>query len=166
MKCAETSFCAFADHCVISHLHHEKKLVPVKTFSSTGDDSSTFLSIFFGGIAFGTNVFLCCHTDADFRMSILQVFLKERPVYHIHGDIIAYFCFPTLAVAVPLRLGDYFMFNALIPHCISSICNLDDEIMCTSIYLKTAIVGMNNNYLQLTHKQSQVTNKLHSSKIK
>jgi hypothetical protein len=166
MKRAETSFRAFADHCVISHLHHAKKLVPFTTFSSTGDDSSTFLFNFFGGIAFGTNVFLHCHTDANFTMSISQVFLKGRPVFHIHDGIIAYFCFPTLGVAVPLCPGDYFMFNALIPHCISSRCNLDDEIMCTSVYLKTAIVGMNNNYLQLTHKQSQVANKLHSSKIK
>jgi hypothetical protein len=118
MKHAETFFRAFADHCVISHLHHAKKLVPFKTFSSTGDNSSTFLSNFFGGIAFGTNVFLPCHTDANFMMSISQVFLKGRPVYHIHDDIIAYFCFLTLEVAVPLCPGDYFMFNALIPHCI------------------------------------------------
>jgi hypothetical protein len=99
-------------------------------------------------------------------MSISQVFLRGRPVYHIHDDIIAYFYFPNLGVAVPLRPDDYFMFNALIPHCTSSRCNLDDEIMCTSIYLKAAIVGMNNNYLQLTHKQLQVADKLHSSKIK
>ncbi len=100
-------------------------------------------------------------------MSISQVFLKGSSVYHIHDDIIAFFCFPTLGVAVPLCPGDYLMFkNALIPHCISSRCNLDDEIMCTSIYLKTVIVGMNNNDLQLTHKQLQVANKLHSSKIK
>ena len=46
MKCAETSFRSFADHCVIS-LHHIKKLVPFKTFSSNGDKSSTFSSIFF-----------------------------------------------------------------------------------------------------------------------
>ncbi len=147
MKCAETSFRSLADHCVISHLHYAKKLVPFKPFTSTVDKSSTFSSDFFGGIAFGTNVFLRCHTDADFTMSISQVFLKERHEYHINNDVIAYFCFPTLGVAVPLCSGDYFMFNALIPHCISSRCNMEDEIMCTSMYLKTAIVGMNNNDL-------------------
>ena len=57
MKHAESSFRAFTDHCVISHRHHAKKLVPVKTYSSNGDKSSTFSSIFFGGIVFGTNVF-------------------------------------------------------------------------------------------------------------
>jgi hypothetical protein len=154
MKHAETSFRSLADHCVISHLHHAKKLVPFKTFTSTVDKSSTFSSEFFGGIAFGSNVFLRCHTDANFTMSIAQVFLKGRCEYHINDDVIAYFCFPTLGVAVPLRPGDYFMFNALIPHCISSRCNMEDEIMCTSVYLKTAIVGMHNNDLKLTHKQS------------
>jgi hypothetical protein len=118
MKRAETSFCSIADHCVLSHLHHAKKLVPFKTFTSTGvDQTSSFSSDFFGGIAFGSNVFLRCHTDADFTMSITQAFLKGIPEYHLKDDVIAYFCFPTLGVAVPLPPGDYFMFNALIPHC-------------------------------------------------
>jgi hypothetical protein len=162
MKRAETAFSLFADHCVISHLHHAKKLVPFKTFSPPIADkkSSTLSSDFFGGIAFGSNVFLRCHTDADFTMSITQVFLKGCPEYQLNDRIIAYFCFPTLGVAVPLRPGDYFMFNALIPHCISSRCNMEDEIMCTSVYLKTAIVGMHNNALELTEKQSQIANKL------
>ncbi len=99
-------------------------------------------------------------------MSITQVFLKGRAEYQLNDRIIAYFCFPTLGVAVPLRPGDYFMFNALIPHCISSRCNLEDEVMCTSVYLKTAIVGMHNNALELTEKQSQIANKLHLSKNK
>ncbi len=125
-----------------------------------------FHLIFFGGIAFGTNVFLCCHIDADFTMSISQVILKGKDVYHLDDNIISYFCFPTLGVAVPLRPGDYFMFNALIPHCISSRCKLEDNVMCASVYLKTAIVGMNNNNLLLTPKQSATIKQLNSSKIK
>jgi len=31
---------------------------------------------------------------------------------------------------------------------------MEDDIMCTSGYLKTAIVGMHNNDLKLTPKQS------------
>jgi hypothetical protein len=157
--------------CICRSLCHQS-FAPCKEISYLQDiliNWGQFLNLllhFFGGIAFGTNVFLHCHTDANFRMSISQVFLKGRPVYHTHDDIIAYFCFPTLGVAVLLRPGDYFMFNALIPHCISSRCNLDDEIMCTSVYLKTAIVGMNKNNLQSTHKQLQVANKLYSFKIK
>ncbi len=71
-----------------------------------------------------------------------------------------------MGVAVPLRLGDYLIFNALIPHCKSSHCKLDDEIMCVSVYLKMSIVGMNNNDLALTPTQSIIVNKLQSYKLK
>jgi hypothetical protein len=99
-------------------------------------------------------------------MSISQVFLKGKDVYHLDDDITLYFCFPMLGVAVPLPPGDYFMFNALIPHCISSRCKLEDDVMCVSFYLKTAIVGMNDNNLSLTPKQSAIIHQLHSSKNK
>ena len=93
-------------------------------------------------------------------MSISQVFLKGRSEYLPNDDVVACFCFPTIGIAVPLCPGDYFMFNALIPHCISSRCKLEDEIMCASVYLKTAIVGMNNNDLSLTPEQTTVLNHL------
>jgi len=85
-------------------------------------------------------------------------------MHNLEDDVICYFCFPTLGVAVPLRPGDYFMFNALIPHCISSRCRLEDNVMCASVYLKTAVVGMNNNKLQLTSDQAATIELLHSSK--
>jgi len=160
MKRAELCFRQIADHSVLSNVHHAKKLVPFKTFSSGVHLSSNYNSDFFGGIAFGTNVFLRCHTDADFTMSISQVFLKGRSEYLPNDDVVAYFCFPTIGIAVPLRPGDYFMFNALLPHCISSRCKMEDEIMCASVYLKTANVGMNNNDLPLTPEQKLVLNNL------
>ena len=93
-------------------------------------------------------------------MSISQVFLKGRSEYLPSDDIVAYFCFPTLGVAIPLRPGDYLLFNARIPHCISSRCKYEDEILCTSMYLKTAIVGMNNNDLPLTDEQAWIIEQL------
>jgi hypothetical protein len=47
MKQAETSFHSFADQCVISHLHHRKKLIPFKTLPSTVDKTSAVSSDFF-----------------------------------------------------------------------------------------------------------------------
>jgi hypothetical protein len=67
---------------------------------------------------------------------------------------VVYFCFPTLGVTVPLHPGDFLLFNALIPHCVSSQYRQDDAIMCVSMYLKSAVVGMNNNDLPLTPHQS------------
>jgi hypothetical protein len=71
-------------------------------------------------MAFGSNVFLRCHTDSDFTISISQVFIKGRNSYEVDDEIVVYFCFPTLGVAVSLQPGDFLMFNALISHCISS----------------------------------------------
>ena len=104
MKSAERSFRSIANHAVLSHVHHAKRVVPFKTFSSPIDDTSgKFNAEFFGGIAFGTNVFLRCHTDADFTFSIIQVLLKGKSQYLLDDDVVVYFCFPTIGIAVPLR---------------------------------------------------------------
>jgi hypothetical protein len=87
-------------------------------------------------------------------MSIAQVHLKGKDKYEFHDDVVVYFCFPTLGVAVPLRPGDFLLFNTLIPHCILSLCKQTDNIYCASMYLKSAIVGMNNNLMPLTTYQA------------
>jgi hypothetical protein len=164
IKCAERSFRMIADHSVVSHLHHAKRVVPFKRFtSSRADCPEQFDANVFGGIAFGTNVFLQCHTDADFTFSIVHVLLKGKLNYLPGDDVVTYFCFPTIGVAVPLHPGDYLLFNAKLPHCISSRCKFEDEILCTSTYLKTAIVGMNNNDLPLTLEQARVIEQLKSN---
>jgi len=92
MKHAKMSFCAIADHAVLSHLALAKKVVSLKTFTSSMEDHhSNFNAEFFGGIAFGTNVFLCCHTDEDFSFSIIQVFLKGKSQYRLDDQVVAYF---------------------------------------------------------------------------
>jgi hypothetical protein len=91
------------------------------------------------------------------------VFLKGIYEYLCDDKVAVYFCFPTIGVAVPLRPGDYLLFNARIPRCISSRCTSEDEIMCTSTCLKTAIVGMNNNDLPLTQEQTLIIDKLKSN---
>jgi hypothetical protein len=108
---------------------------------------------YYGGLAFRCNVFLQYHTDADYTMSIAQVYLKGNDKYKLHDDVAVYFCFPTLGVAVPLCPSDFLLFNALIPHCILPWRKQTDNIYCVSMYLKSTIVGMNNNILPLTTKQ-------------
>jgi hypothetical protein len=123
MKRAKSSFCLIADHSVLSHLHLAKKLVPFKTFTSARPGNpSMFNAQFFGGIAFGTNIFLHCHTDANFTMSVIQVFLKGKPQYLFDDEVVIYFCVLTIVVAAPLHPGDYLLFNDHLPHCISSRC--------------------------------------------
>jgi hypothetical protein len=109
---------------------------------------------YYGGVAFGCNVFLRCHTDHEITISVVQVYLRGKDKYEINDDIVVYFGFPTLGVAVPLRPGDCLLFNALIPHCISSHCEESDDIYIVSMYLKSLVVGLNDNQLPLNTKQS------------
>ena len=85
---------------------------------------------------------------------MVNVHLKGMHQYSTDDPIVVYFCFPTLGVAVPLRPGDFLLFNPRIPHCVSSRCRQADEVVSLSMYLKTAVVGMNNNGLPLDRKQS------------
>ncbi len=57
MKCAEYCFESIADHQVISNMFHTKKVVPFKTMNIPSRNSVTPLK-YYGGFAFGCNVFL------------------------------------------------------------------------------------------------------------
>jgi hypothetical protein len=77
-------------------------------------------------------------------MSIVQVHLDEI-MYHNNDQIVCLFAFPQIGIAVPLRPGDTHMFNPQELHCVSLRCNKDDNIHCISSYLKTQVVGLNDN---------------------
>ena len=139
MQHAEYCFEAIADNEVISHMYHAKQVVPFKTMNTTFSCCGSSLK-YYGGLAFGCNVFLRCHTDADFTMSMAQVHLKGKEQYNIDNNVVVYFCFPTLGVAVPLQPGDFLLVNPLIPHCVSSRCRHADKIMIVLMYLKSAVV--------------------------
>jgi hypothetical protein len=160
MRCAEYAFEEIAEHQVISHIVHAKKVVPFKTMNMPGSTQSQLK--YYGGLAFGCNLFLRCHTDADFTMSMAQVHLKHKDQYELDDDIVVFFCFPTLGVAVPLRPGDFLLFNAQIPHCVSSRCKHSDKIMVLSMYLKASVVGMNDNQLKLNSTQEILAKRYHS----
>jgi len=57
--------------------------------------------------------------------------------------------------------GDFLMFNPRIPHCISSRCREADNVMCLSMYLKSSVIGLNNNLLELTEKQKVMARQYH-----
>lgn len=159
VKRAELLFDMFADQEVIDHLHVAKEVVPFKTMHAPNHRTSKqfYHAKHFGAIAFGCNVFLRCHTDDDFTMSIAHVLLGGKKSYNLDDSVVVYFCFPTLGVAVPMRPGDFLLFNARLPHCISSRCCADDDIMCISMFLKTAVVGGNDNGKDLNDTQKYLS---------
>ena len=84
------------------------------------------------------------HIDADFTMSIVQAHIDNHD-YVMDDKVICYFAFPIIGVAVALRPGDFLLFNPNEPHSISSRCRREDDILIISSYLKTAVVGLNDN---------------------
>jgi hypothetical protein len=153
---AEAAMDSFADASVLSQLIFAKQIIPFKTLSAPSTNHPPLK--YFGAIAFGANVFLRCHTDEDFTYSVTQIFLKDCPKYHAVGDrVVAFFCFPTIGVAIPMRAGDFVLFDATVPHCISSRCHSSDDLMFVSFYLKSRVVGLNNNSIPLSRDQLELS---------
>lgn len=105
-----------------------------------------------GSLACGKNYYLNSHVDDDFFYSLTTV-ASERGIrddidrYNIDADICNFFTFAEQGIAVALRPGDMLIFNPLYQHCLSSR-TLDyeaDDVFCISLYLKTAVVGQNDN---------------------
>jgi hypothetical protein len=132
-----------------------RELIPFKTMRAPPFDSAFCChprTKYFGSIAFGCNVFLRCHTDNDFTYSMAHILLADHDLYKLDDDFVVYFCFPTLGVAIPMRPGE-------VPHCISSRCDKNHKIMCISMFLKTAIVRLNDNSIPLTPMHFELSKK-------
>jgi hypothetical protein len=73
---AELLFEMFADQEVIDHVRVAKHVVPFRTMHAPHRHricAHIPHAKYFGAIAFGNNVFLRCHTDDDFTLSIAHV---------------------------------------------------------------------------------------------
>jgi hypothetical protein len=73
--------------------------------------------------------------------------------YNLDDDVVCYFCFSRLGLVVALKPGDFLLIHALEYHCLSSRCDSDHNLFCVSSYLKTVIVGGNDNKRQLSVKE-------------
>jgi hypothetical protein len=150
VKRCEEAFYSYASTDTIRHIREARELVPWEGIHSAGDQSTE--STIYSGIAFGINVFLRAHVDDDYTYSVIQVHVDGMD-YEVDNEVVCYFCFPSLGCAVPLRPGDFLLINALEPHCLSSRCRDDYNLFAVSSYLKTAVVGGNNNSIPLTSEE-------------
>ena len=145
LRQAEHAFDKYVNTDVIRHITCAKSRINFATMvPSPSSSDNTKVSRYYNGVSFGVNVHLRAHTDKDFTMSIVQAHI-ERQEYKNCDAVICYFAFPRIGIAVALRPGDFLLFNPQEPHCISSRCQNGDEIFSLSSYLKTAIVGLNDN---------------------
>ena len=122
-------------------------------------DGGTPQSIW-GSLASARNHYLNSHTDADFFYSLLTTvsahgLRDDIDRYRTDAEVCNYFTFAEQGIAVALRPGDILLFNPLYEHCLSSRTSAYEtrDVFSLSMYLKTAIVGMNDNSLPLTESE-------------
>jgi hypothetical protein len=111
------------------------------------------------GAAVSMNYVSATHVDSDFFYSMLTVVCHDdKYVTNFDGKHYSYrpelppavhFCLPKKNIAIPLRPGDYILFNPSEPHCVSMRDTFYQEknVFLLSFYLKSAIVGRNDNTL-------------------
>jgi len=109
---------------------------------------------FMPSTSFGRNNALSMHIDDDSFLSIVHVQCRYdlkncsngKSKYSLQSDIVKYFTFDD-KFSVALRSGDILIFNPVIPHCISTSTDQysSHNVYCISHYLKSKIIGRNNN---------------------
>jgi hypothetical protein len=144
LKCVEYAFDRFMDTDIIQNISCAMSRVNFKTMEPSTSSSYQKSARYHNGLGFGINVYLRSHIDQDFTMSIVQAHTNNCD-YPVNNKILCYFAFPRIGMAVALWPGDFLLFNPQEPHSISSRCRSEDEIFCISSYLKTGIVGLNDN---------------------
>jgi hypothetical protein len=153
-KAVEHLFEMFMDTEEIRIVHDAIESMHSKTFSVPTSPKTAAASIY-GAFACGKNVYLAAHTDQDYTYSSTSVHWTKNP-YSLDDEVVAYFAFPRLGVAIPLRPGDVLFFNPNEPHCVSSRARNEDDIYCVSLYLKSSNIGLNDNGLSLSEHQQNI----------
>lgn len=110
-----------------------------------------------GAVAAGRNVFLNAHVDVDATWSITSVITEDDS-----NDIVCYFVFPTLKVAIPMRNGDILAFNARLLHCVSSRRSATREGFCMSLYSNAGLAGANDRNTEIGEDLAEAGLKLKS----
>lgn len=160
IKGVEHCFTEWVDTSIIRQVRHAMDLVSAKTFAVPNLGRTKIYSAF----SCALNAYLNCHTDKDFTMGALSLHTEET---YDHDDrIIAYFVFPLRSLAIPIRQGDILFFDPQEPHMLSSRCRNEDNIYCVSLYLKSNILGLNNNSLPLSKDLEVLAQKYQEYELK
>lgn len=123
-----------------------------EALSGTGADQRALdKGVFAACVASTVDYSAPSHVDDDFFLSFHQINVKGR-----YGDaeIVHYFCFPSLRVAVPLCPGDILIFNPHVHHCLSSKTSAysQDRVHVSTFYVKTRHISGNDTDAPIPHK--------------
>jgi hypothetical protein len=107
-------------------------------------------------VAVSSNYISPAHVDEDFFLSCLTITTDENisvpprektRKYTLDEVGAQIFCFPTFGIGVMLRPGDILLFNPKHYHCCAMRETFyeNKNVVISSFYLKTSIIGRNNN---------------------
>ena len=107
-------------------------------------------------LSVGKNCFLNAHTYCDSWLSLTTVITEGK--FTFNDEVACYYYFPSKGVTVSLCSGDILVFNPYVVHCLSSR-KTSRDILSTSFYLKTDVVGGNDKNQQTTEEQEEWADK-------
>jgi hypothetical protein len=112
------------------------------------------------GISTARNHYLQVHTDQDFFLSMTLIVPASGELKPEEKDTVThYFCFPKQGRSVAMKPLDLILFDATEWHCLSSG-KTEGDFYCVSFYLKTLLVGKNDNSLTLTQMEGVILENL------
>jgi hypothetical protein len=111
LKRAEYAFDKFMDTDIIWHILNASQCINFRMMKQSPSSIHAKAARYYNGVGFGINVFLRCRMDRDFTISIVQVHMDQIS-YQCNDQIVCYFCFPRVGVAIALQSGDFLLFNA------------------------------------------------------
>ena len=113
-------------------------------------------------MACAINYYSAAHIDKDFFLSILSVNVDNEEELQEMSDVVTHFCIPFYGVSIALRDGDLLIFNPQIHHCAAhQEIGLNSDIILCSHYLKSLLVGGNNNDVELSEEQKDYVKDMH-----
>ncbi len=89
LKCAEYAFNMFMDTEVIQHIVQARGRVKLWMMEPSPSGLHAKSARYYNAVGFGINVFLRCHIDKDFTMSIVQIHLDEI-MYQNNDQIVCF----------------------------------------------------------------------------
>jgi len=151
---AENMLAEYLPTTVLSNLNLS---MTVSDWEKLSDEDRNKSSSLFTGVTCSCNYFSLSHLDDDFFISALTCVVDHvaKNATTTDDEVATYFCFPEQGRAIGVRPGDYLLFNPLSYHCCSSKTDYynDDDVYCSTCYLKSKNVGLNDNSVQLSEVQ-------------
>jgi hypothetical protein len=99
----------------------------------------------FSQLAIATKYWVALHEDDDMFRTLLSCYASEKEKDKPNNDILFYFVFPSVGIAIPMRSTDILVFDSKFAHCASNYRCEDSLIFSCFTSSKTVNAHITNN---------------------